>query len=278
MKKMLHTVLLLLLLTGCGVPNLMVGKQEGDDPPEEPSVSVIAPEDETPEKPEADRPEVSKPEIGKPEKPDAPAEPSSPAAPEADGEKPSGEKEAGGSQQQETFDAARAVTVEAVDGGIQVVFDALPQTAEDIEALLEYYSLSDPRHAGAFFIASLVRYVDSADDGLAMIDVLRGPRPMNGMEQDFIKDRLRDKTYLSGAYFEGAAPENDYTPNTPWTLIVYDDTMEAEEGYHYIQVATTGADSRQRITLREKDGQYYLREYSNVLTGIRLPASLDPWS
>lgn len=278
MKKMLLTVLLLLLLTGCGMPNLMGGTQEGDDPPEQPSVSVNDPEDETPETPEADRPEVRKPEIGTPEKPDAPAEPSSPAAPEADGEKPSVEKETGGSQQQETFDAARAVTVEAVDGGIQVVFDALPQTAEDIEALLEYYPLSDPRHAGAFFITSLVRYVDSADDGLAMIDVLRGPRPMNGMEQDFIKDRLRDKTYLPGAYFEGAAPENDYTPDTPWTLIVYDDTMEAEEGYRYIQVATTGADSRRRITLREKDGQYYLWEYSNILTGIRLPASLDPWS
>ena len=178
MKKMLLTVLLFLLLTGCSIPNLMGGKQGSNNPPEGPSVSVNDPEDETPETPEADRPEVSKPEIGKPEKPDAPAEPSSPAAPEADGEKPSGEKETGGSQQQETFDAARAVTVEAVDGGIQVVFDALPQTAGDIEALLEYYPLSDPRHTGAFFITSLVRYVDSADDGLAMIDVLRGPQPM----------------------------------------------------------------------------------------------------
>ena len=273
MKKMLLTVLLLLLLTGCSTPDLTGGKQGSNDPPEEPSVSGNDPADGTPEKPE-----ISKPETGKPEKPDAPAEPSSPAAPETDKENPSGEKETGGSQQQETFDAARAVTVEAVDGGIQVVFDALPQTAGDIEALLEYYPLSDPRHTGAFFITSLVRYVDSADDGLAMIDVLRGPQPMNGMEQDFIKDRLRDKTYLPGAYFEGAAPENDYTPDTPWTLIVYDDTMEAEEGYRYIQVATTGADSRRRITLREKDGQYYLWEYSNVLTGIRLPASLDPWS
>ena len=181
------------------------GKASGRGAPggaEEPSVSVNDPTDGTPEKPEADRPEVSKPETGKPEKPDAPTEPSSPAAPETAGERPSEEKETGGSPQQETF------------GGIQVVFDALPQTAGDIEALLEYYPLSDPRHTGAFFITSLVRYVDSADDGLAMIDVLRGPQPMNGMEQDFIKDRLRDKTYLPGAYFEGAAPENDYTPDT----------------------------------------------------------------
>ena len=146
MKKMLLTVLLFLLLTGCSMPNLMGGKQAGEEPPEEPSVSVNDPTDGTPEKPEADRPEVSKPETGKPEKPDAPTEPSSPAAPETAGERPSEEKETGGSPQQETFDAARAVTVEAVDGGIQVIFDAIPQTAGDVEALLEYYPLSDPRH------------------------------------------------------------------------------------------------------------------------------------
>ena len=96
MKKMLLTVLLILLLTGCSMPNLMGGKQAGEEPPEEPSLSVNDPEDKTPEKPEADRSEVSEPETGKPEKPDAPAEPSSPAAPEADGEKPSVEKETGG--------------------------------------------------------------------------------------------------------------------------------------------------------------------------------------
>ena len=58
------------------------------------------------------------------------------------------------------------------------------------------------------------------------------------------------------------------TPDTPWTLIVYDDTMEAEEGYRYIQVATTGADSRRRITLREKDGQYTYRDPAACLSGL----------
>lgn len=167
--------------------------------------------------------------------------------------------------------------MESVDGGIKVTFEQMPQTARDLQALLEVYPQTDARNAGAFFIASLVRYVDSADDGLAMIDLLRGPRPMNDMDKDFLKDRLREKSYLPGAYFEGATPENDYAPDTPWTLLVYDDPMNAEEGYLYIQVETTGADSRRRITLREKDGRYYLWEYSNVLTGIRLPASQDPW-
>lgn len=178
---------------------------------------------------------------------------------------------------QEVYEASEAVQIEAVDGGIQVVFEQLPQTVEELESLLSLYPQSDARYTGAFFIASLVRYLDSPDDGHAMINLLRGPRPMNDMDKSFLKDRLREKAYLPGAYFEGATPENDYTPDTPLTLMIYDDPMEAEEGYCYIQVATTGADSRRRITLREKDGQYYLWEYSNVLTGIRLPASLDPW-
>ena len=167
--------------------------------------------------------------------------------------------------------------IEPMDSGIQVTFEQLPQTASDLESLMSVYPQSDARNTGAFLIASLVRYVDSPDDGMAMIDLLRGPRPMNDMDKSFLKDRLREKNYLPRSYFEGASPENDYTPDTPWTLMVFDDSMEAEEGYLYIQVATTGADSKRRITLREKDGQYYLWSYSNVLTGIRLPASLDPW-
>ena len=71
MKKMLLTVLLFLLLTGCSIPNLMGGKQGSNNPPEGPSVSVNDPEDETPETPEADRPEVSKPEIVERKKPAA---------------------------------------------------------------------------------------------------------------------------------------------------------------------------------------------------------------
>ena len=43
MKKMLLMVLLLLLLTGCGISNPMGEQQEGDDPPEGPSVSVNDP-------------------------------------------------------------------------------------------------------------------------------------------------------------------------------------------------------------------------------------------
>lgn len=277
MKKLVAAIMLLLLLTGCGVVKLAELKKETS------SLPNAASEPASISQPETGEPEKADPPLSTPETPPASnpspvsSEPSSQPATETEKAEQT-EKVEVSSGEQEAYDAAQAVKVELVDGGIQMTFEQLPQTAEDLQALLSIYPQSDARNTGAFFIASLVRYVDSADDGLAMIDLLRGPRPMNDMDKNFLKDRLREKAYLPGAYFGGATPENDYTPDTPWTLLVYDDSMEAEEGYLYIQVETTGADSRRRITLREKDGQYYLWEYSNVLTGIRLPASQDPWS
>ena len=279
MKKIVLAFMLLLLLAGCDAAKLTGAKQEESSLSDTSSVPASI-----------SQPESS--QAGAGASSNIPAESSDPASSEpyapATSEAPvqaSSESSASSSSEtaeapggeEEGYDASEAVTVESVDGGIKVTFEQMPQTARDLQALLEAYPQTDARNAGAFFIASLVRYLDSTDDGHEMIDLLRGPHPMNDMDKDFLKDRLREKSYLPGAYFEGATPENDYTPDTPWTLLVYDDPMNAEEGYLYIQVETTGADSRRRITLREKDGQYYLWEYSNVLTGIRLPASQDPW-
>lgn len=256
MRKIALGAAALLLLAGCSMPKLPGADQADGSNSESTSVSQSEPPDRSASAAAVPSAQSSVPASG------------------GEGEQARETEEAVG---QSTYDAAQAVEVRPVDSGIQVVFHQLPQTAADLETLLSTYPQSDARSAGAFFIASLVRYVDSADDGLAMIDLLRGPRPLNGMEKDFLKDRLREKTYLPGAYFEGAIPENDYTPDTPWTLTVYDDPVEAEEGYCYVQVATSGADSKRRITLREKDGLYYLWEYSSVLSGIRLPAAQDPW-
>ena len=275
MKKIILAVLLILLLAGCSTVKLL-GSGEEDSSLQD-SASGSGYRGWT----EAGRTGESELLPATPE--DSSASVSSLTSPEDVFSSGTGTKEesagaaADAEAQREPYDAAQAVKVEPVDGGIRVTFEQLPQTAEDLKALLSLYPQSDARHTCAFFIVSLVRYLDSVDDGHAMIDLLRGPRPMNGMDKDFIKDRLWEKTYLPRAYFEGATPENDYIPDAPWTLIVYDDPMTAQEGYLYVQVETTGADSRRRITLREKDGQYYLWEYSNVLTGIRLPALQDPW-
>ena len=93
-----------------------------------------------------------------------------------------------------------------------------------------------------------------------------------------MRDRLGDKLYLPRAYFSGAAPENNYTPSEPWTLVIYKDPVAAPEEYAYLMAETAGADSRRRIQFRIKDGIHYLWEYPGILSGIRLPAEEDPWS
>ena len=162
-----------------------------------------------------------------------------------------------------------------ISGGLEYTFDELPLTAKELEGILDQ---SDARHTAALFMATLLRYVDNPQDGIAMIDILRGPQAMSEMDKKFLTERLSDKSYLPASYFEGANPQNNYIPKDPFTLIIYNDPVTAEEEYMNVQVLTTGADTKRRIVLREKDGNYYLWDYPGILSGIRLPANEDPWS
>lgn len=112
-----------------------------------------------------------------------------------------------------------------------------------------------------------------------MIDFLRGPRPMTGVDKQFISDRFRDKDYVPRSYFEGAVPENNYMPSEPYTVTVKTGAYSYEqEGYVKLFITSGGADSPRPITLRSKGDKWYLWEYSSVLLGIKAPAEADPWA
>ena len=170
-------------------------------------------------------------------------------------------------------------TVLKSDNGISVkyVFSKMPENAGDLKELLAEYPQTDKFNTAAFSMASLVRYVKNAEDGLAMIDVLKGPQLLSNPAKLFIKERFMDKKYLAEAYFEGAEPENNYEPDKPMTLILYNDLVEPPEGYSYINVKTSGADNPRRLVMRIKDGYHYIWQYDSLLMGIRLPAQEDPW-
>lgn len=178
---------------------------------------------------------------------------------------------------QTAFDAAAAVTVETVSNGVKYTFNTMPQTAQDIQALVDHFGLKQQHNTTAFFMASYVKYAEDAQEGLAMIDVLKGPQPLSDAEKAFIKERLSDKKYLPKSYFEGAVPENNYEPDSPWTIVVSNEAVSAPEGYSYTTVSSGGADSPRRVCMRIKNDSHYLWEYNGVLLGIRLPAEEDPW-
>ena len=155
----------------------------------------------------------------------------------------------------------------------------IPQTLEEFTSMPQQ-DLSNPENTCALFLCALQLYLEDQNDGLAAIDLLRGPRPMLPYDKQFLRDRLRGKEYLPMAYFEGADPSNNYVPAKPYTLNVLPDPRgnSTQEGYLKVFIKTAGADSPRPVTLRRKGSSWYLWEYSSILTGIRIPAAEELWT
>ena len=161
---------------------------------------------------------------------------------------------------------------------MQITLQTLPAALAELEALPR----TTPEKVCAGFLCALKLFQTDRDAGVAAMDLLRGPRPMTPYDIQFLRDRLRGKEYLPLAYFEGAAPENGYTPARPYTLNVLPDPrpQDVEPGYLRVYLKTAGADSPRPMKLRQKGstGEWFLWEYSSILSGIRVPAALDPWA
>lgn len=159
-----------------------------------------------------------------------------------------------------------------------ITLHALPATLPELEALPR----RTPEEVCALFLCALHLYTKDKDAGVAAMNLLRGPRPMTPYDAQFLRDRLRGKEYLPLAYFDGAAPENNYTPASPYVLEVLPDPrpQDIEPGYLRVFLKTAGADSPRPIKLRQKPstGEWFLWEYSSPLSGIRIPAAQDPWA
>lgn len=161
---------------------------------------------------------------------------------------------------------------------MQVTLTSLPATLAEFQTL----PLNTPEEVVAGFLCALHLYVKNPNEGVEAMNILRGPRPMTPDDSQFLRDRLRGKEYLATAYFNGATPQNSYTPAAPYVLNVQADPrpQDIEPGYLRVFIATAGADSPRPIKLRQKPstGQWFLWEYSSPLSGIRIPAAQDPWA
>lgn len=158
-------------------------------------------------------------------------------------------------------------------------FAELPESVEQMKALPEA-SMDSPFKTAALSVCALCAFAASQDIGVQMLNFLRGPRPLNGQEISFIKDRFRgNREYIIFSYFAGATPENEYTPTQPYTVTVLSDAHSFDEdGYARLYITSGGADSPRPIKLRKKgDGQWCLWE-QYLLTDIRAPKSADPWA
>ena len=145
----------------------------------------------------------------------------------------------------------------------RIVFDTLPQSYEQF-INLPSAAMSTPFQTAAMTVLALCFYPQNSELSLKMLDFLRGPRPLNGADKQFIADRFRAKDYVPRSYFVGSTPENEYS---------YE-----EQGIAKLFISSGGADSPRPIKLRKaKDGKWYLWEQF-LLTDIRKPESTNPWA
>lgn len=160
-----------------------------------------------------------------------------------------------------------------------VTIQKLPTTAAEF-ASMPQMDLTKPENTCAMLLVALQLYTKDKNAGVEAVNLLRGPRPLCPYDVQFLRDRLYDKLYLPLAYFDGATPENNYTPSQPLTLQILSDprAQDVEEGYLRVFLKTDGADSPRPVKLRRKGENWYLWEYSSILSGIRIPIKDDPWA
>jgi len=163
-----------------------------------------------------------------------------------------------------------------------VTFNTLPTSLEELKALPEA-SLKEPYYAAALCVAALCVYPTDKNACIDMLNYLKGPNPLSNYEINFIEERFRSNgDYLPASYFKGAVPSNNYAPTTPYTIEImetpYTDA-ELKEGYKKFAIASGGADSPRDIKVRNKPstGEWFLWDHQ-LLVGIRVPVSADPWA
>ena len=163
---------------------------------------------------------------------------------------------------------------------MQIIIQKIPESLQEFEALAA--GQRTPEKISALFLCALSLFDRNMADGVNAMNLLRGPKPMTPYDAQFLRDRLRGKAYLPLAYFEGATPQNGYKPNAPYVLNVLSDPrpQDIEPGYLRVFLKTAGADSPRPMKLRQKasTGEWFLWEYSSILSGIRIPAAEDPWA
>lgn len=158
-------------------------------------------------------------------------------------------------------------------------FNSLPSSLAELQAMPEA-ALTSPFATTALTLAVLCNFEHDRAATFEMLDFLKGPADTSGFEKQFITEHLGDALYKARSFFVGATPENGYTPNSPYTIIVKENPYSFDnENWATLWVKSGGGDNERPIKLRKKPstGQWFLVEIQ-CLGDIRLPVEADPWA
>lgn len=111
--------------------------------------------------------------------------------------------------------------------------------------------ITSPHMAAALCYAVLCSYRNNPSATREMYRWLKGPEGITTVEWQNISRRLKEKPYITFAFFEGATPLNNYTPTTPFVT----------KPYTQAQGSTSGGVYTDRGTYTEVDGVVYCKVF-----------------
>lgn len=158
-------------------------------------------------------------------------------------------------------------------------FSSVPANLAELQALPEA-TLDSAFKTTALTLAVLCNYENNPELTIEMLNFLKGPGEVSGFEKQFIREHLGAKPYKARSYFEGATPQNNYKPDTPYKITVIENPYSFDNAdWATLYVKSGGADNPRPVKLRRKPstGQWFLVEIQ-CLADIRLPVEADPWA
>lgn len=163
----------------------------------------------------------------------------------------------------------------------KIIISSIPKSVEELKSA-ENFDLKDPYSVAAYCIAAFCVYPENRDATIEMLNYMKGPQPVNERDKQFIRDRFMDGAgYIPRSYFEGATPENNYTPQEPYEITIHEFVHSRDQkGYLKVWMKSGGADSERFINLRTKEstGEWFIWDFESVLMSMRKPKEQDAWA
>ena len=177
---------------------------------------------------------------------------------------------------------------------ITYTFDSLPTTLEDLKKFSLKSNVEGDFDYGMFApmaatILALHAYGTNKEEAYKMLEYVYGPnQTFSSFDQQFVQTQFYTEAnkVLQNCYFGGAAPENGYTPDKPFTITLEEGPyfMKATDGTperHMSFIYFAGADTERYMDVfKSSGGTWYAYEsnYKHLLASVKEPTSeLPDW-
>ena len=177
---------------------------------------------------------------------------------------------------------------------ITYTFDKLPTTAAELEAFSLASDVQDGYDYGMFApmaatILAIHAFGTDKEEAYQMFDYAYGPdQTFSNSDKQFVQTQFYTTAnkVLQDCYFGGAAPENGYTPDEPFTITLEEGpyVLKEKNGIperHMSFIYFAGADTERYMDVcQSADGSWYAYEgnYKHLLASVKEPSEeLPDW-